>query len=85
MDQGVDRDQGSANLAPSRVVRVSDNEKVRQNHAENFIGNAVNARQRTNDRIGHLADSVRPVVGLGQAAINPTHQITAGNITYEQK
>ena len=37
---GVDRDQGSANLPPSWIVRV--HEKVKTNHAENFIGNAVN-------------------------------------------
>ena len=43
MDQSVDRYQGSANLAPSWIVRVSDNQKVRQNHAENFIGKPVNA------------------------------------------
>ena len=85
MDEGVDRDQGAANFAPSRIVLVADNEKVRQNHAENFIGNTVNARQWANDGVGHLSNSVRPVIGLGQAAINPTHQIAAGNVAYEQK
>ena len=55
MNEGVDRDQGPANLAPARVVLVADNEKVRQNHAENFIGNTVNARQWANKRLRHLS------------------------------
>jgi hypothetical protein len=84
MNESVDRDQGPANLAPSRVVLIADNEKVRQNHAENFVGDAVNTRQRTNKRRSHLADPVGAVVGVGQAGINPSNQITTGNIAYEQ-
>ena len=65
MDEGVDRDQRATDLTPSRIAFVADNQKIRQNHAEDFIGNTVNTREWANDGVRHLSNSIRPAIGLG--------------------
>ena len=65
MDEGVDRDQRATDLTPAGIAFVADNQKIRQNHVEDFIGNTVNTREWANDCVRHLSNSIRPAIGLG--------------------